>query len=114
MLNRSSRRLFESKKEIKGAEFSFSFNIYNKTQADVCKKLFSHISDGVKLHDFDPSEEINESLLESMSMLRYIRMYIAVMEKHRESLKGLWIFICPAKRSDIADVLLCNHIRLSF
>ena len=50
----------KSTQKIAGAEFGFSFEIFNRDLADECKAVLSAVPEGVELIDFDQHEEVRK------------------------------------------------------
>ncbi len=102
------------KKEIKDAEFNFSFKIFNPEQAEICKKLFTSLPSGVELLNFAPKELIEK---EKISVQEYAPIHPYVYQGEgiaKGDFGGVMHLFLAIKRSEISDSILCSEIRLNF
>ena len=90
-----------SEKEIKGAQFEISFDVYSKEIADEIKNYFSDLPQNVSLEGYDPEEIVREK--EGTSM--------GYAPLHSYELHGSGILRGPAKSViDLYDTLDQNEL----
>jgi hypothetical protein len=104
----------ESEREIKKAEFGFSFNIYNENQTELCKALFENLPEGIELEGFAPEEQKDEHLV---GVKEYAPLHPYVYRGHGHAhgpFSQIMKFYLDIKKCEISDFILCSDIRLFF
>ncbi len=104
----------EKKNKIRSAEFTFSFEIYNEEQAQVCKELMKNLPEGVELHNFEPKEiryETIHGVKEYAPLHPYIYRGQGIV---RGDFEPLIEFYLRCKRSSIRELILCSEVRLYY
>jgi len=104
----------ERKRRIAGAEFTFSFDLYNENQINQCKTLFENIPGGVELINFHPLERRDvklKGIKEYAPMHPFTYQGQGTAQGDFESVVDFYLRI---KRSEMADFILCSEIRLRY
>ncbi len=104
----------KSERPVKGAEFSFAAEFYNRDLADKFKKLIKNLPEGVKLKGYYPSEEINEDAkgFEAYAPLHeYDFRAKGILDGDFAGIMKLYLDI---KRSDFSDFVILSQIKLHF
>ena len=104
----------KSIKAIKGAEFSFAAEIFNKKIAEGFKEILKNLPEDVKLDDYYPSEQINKDAkgIESYAPLHeYIFRSKGTITGDFAGLMDLYTKI---KRGNLSDFVMLSQIRLHF
>lgn len=105
----------ESVKEIETAEFYFSFDIYNKEHAQICKEFIQKIPKSVELINFDPRESWDEEVSEMSGGYAPVHSYrYAGQGVARGGFGDLTKLYLAIKRSELSDSVLCSEMRLNF
>lgn len=104
----------EKKRPIAGAEFTFSFDLYNENQIRQCKELFEDIPAGVELINFHPLERRDVKL---KGIKEYAPMHPFIYQGQgtaQGDFEAIVDFYLKIKRSELADFILCSEIRLHY
>ncbi len=104
----------KSERPVKGAEFSFAVEVYNKDLADQFKKIIEHLPEGVSLENYVPSEEINDDAkgFEAYAPLHaYIFRAKGLLKGDFEGIMKLYLDL---KRSDLNNFIILSQVKLHF
>jgi len=104
----------KSERPIKGAEFSFAAEVYNRDLAGKLKDLLEHLPEGVSLKNYVPSEEVNEDAkgFEAYAPLHeYIFRAKGIVTGDFEGIMKTYLQI---KRGDLSDFVILSQVKLHF
>lgn len=104
----------EKKRLITGAEFTFSFDLYNENQINQCKELFRNVPAGVELINFHPLERRDVRL---KGIKEYAPVHPFTYQGQgtaQGDFEAVVDFYLTIKRSGLTDFILCSEIRLKY
>lgn len=99
-----------SRAPIQGAEFRFSFEVYNEDFSEEIKLIFENRPDTVKLIDYDPEEIFSKGKLRTKgSSHSYSYRGRGVVSGEFEDVMDIYLAL---KKGAFTDFILCNEIVL--
>ena len=104
----------ESKKQIRNAEFSFSFHIYNEVETSGCKELFHSLPDGAEFVNFAPKESRGDSIVGVAEFSKIQQYCYEGNGKVSGEFESVMNFFLKIKRHDLVSIILCSDIKLTF
>ncbi len=103
----------KSVKPIKGAQFSFAAELFDKELAGNFKQIIENLPDGVQLKNYHPSEEIEK---EAKGIESYAPLHEYVFRAKGEiegDFEGVIDTYMQIKRSDLSEFVICSDIKLN-
>jgi hypothetical protein len=105
----------ESVKEIGSAEFSFSFEIFNRKYARSSKEFIENLPGTIQLLNYEPKELVDEGLVDMTGGYAPVHSYCYSGQGiARGEFADIMEAYLKIKRSKLADSVLCSEIRLYF
>jgi len=104
----------KSIKPIKGASFTFSFEVFNKDLAKEIKDILQNLPDGVKLEDYIPFEEKDD---EGKGIEGYAPLHEYTSRgrgRFNGNFEGVMDIYLKIKRSDLSESVVCSDVHLNF
>lgn len=105
----------ESVKKIDYAEFSFSFEIFNRKHAQRSKEFIENLPENIQLLNFEPREFVDEGIVDMTGGYAPGHSYCyrgqGIARGEFEDIMEIYLKI---KRSRLADSVLCSEMRLHF
>jgi hypothetical protein len=104
----------EDKREIKNADFKFSFTLFNPESAKICKQLFSYLPPNITIENFHPKEIIDDKKVgihEYAPVHPYVYQGEGKVKGEFDGVMNLYLLI---KRSELSSTILCSEIHLHF
>jgi len=104
----------KSIKPIKGAWFTFAYEIYNEELAARAKKIIENIPPGVALKDYSPFEKKDEDG-EGVEAYAPLHAFTArTRGKMEGDFDGIMDVYLKIKRSDLSESVMCSEVSLEF
>lgn len=103
----------KSVKAIKGAQFSFAAELFEKDLAGNFKQIIENLPEGVQLKNYHPSEEIEK---EAKGIESYAPLHEYVFRAKGEvegDFEGVIDTYMQIKRSDLSEFVICSDIKLN-
>ena len=104
----------KSERPVKGAEFSFAAEVYNRDLGDQLKNILNHLPEGVELKDYVPSEEIND---DAKGFEAYAPLHAYIFRAKgivTGDFDGIMKTYLDLKRGDLANFVILSQVKLHF